>query len=46
MAQSVNRQMNTEQTRDLVEMIDRADNLTGYFSHYRRLDDNYEDDDD
>jgi len=46
MARSVNRQLNTEQTRDLVELTGRADNLSGYLSDYRRLDDNYDDDDD
>lgn len=45
-AKSVDRQLHTEQTRDLVELIDRADNLSGYFGDYRRSDDNYEDDDD
>ena len=45
MAQAIDRQLHTEQTRDLVDLIGRADNLTGYFGQYRYdADDNYEDD--
>jgi len=46
LAQSVDRQLNTEQTRDLVNMIGRADDLSGHFSDYRRSNNNYNDDND
>ncbi|PWB73004.1 VWA domain-containing protein, partial [candidate division GN15 bacterium] len=46
MAQAVDRQLHTEQTRELVAVIERADNLSGYFGDYRRNDSNYESDDD